>query len=49
MAYVPSNVNVYCAAYAGCLSGMVPSERQPTDSTPADYAANAIVAGAFAQ
>jgi hypothetical protein len=49
MAYVPVNLQMFCAAYAGALAGMGASDRVPTDNLPADYAGLASVAGAFAQ
>ena len=45
--YVPFNVNVYAAAFAGASSGMGISGRNITDNNPADYAGLMTVAGAF--
>lgn len=49
--YVPVNVNVYCAAYAGAFSGLAVSGRQLQNESPtsSNYVFLAAVAGAFAQ
>lgn len=49
MPYVPNNVNVFTAAYAGAIAGMGTSDRVPSDANAADYAGLALIAGAFAQ
>jgi len=47
--YIPSNLDVFTAAYAGAIAGMGVSDRVPTSPVYADYAGLASVAGAFAQ
>jgi hypothetical protein len=47
--YVPNNVLVFVAAYAGAVSGMVVAGRVLTSPVSAKYNAVAAVAGAFAQ
>src|SRR5208337_2137146 len=47
--YVPKQILVFTAAFAGALAGMGVSDRVPTDTTPTDYAGLTSVAGAFAQ
>lgn len=47
--YVPNNLFIFVAAYAGAISGMAVAEKVLTDEDPADYDAIAAVAGAFAQ
>ena len=49
MAYVPINLQMFCAAFSGALAGMGASDRVPTDNQVADYAGLASVAGAYAQ
>jgi hypothetical protein len=50
MVYVPNNVNVFTAAYAGAMAGMVVGARDVgTDAVTADYTTRAAVAGAFAE
>jgi len=46
--YVPNNDQVFTAAFAGCLSGITASGRNPTDTNPSDYLLATSVAGAFA-
>lgn len=49
MAYVPVNINVYAAAFAGAMAGIVvPNGAFITDPTSADYAPQAAVASAYA-
>jgi hypothetical protein len=48
MAYLPNNVNVYAAAFAGSYSAMAASV-PITDSVSADYSSVASVAAVFAQ
>lgn len=47
--YVPNDVSVYTAAYAGAIAGMGVSDRVPTSSNYPDYAGLASVVGAFAE
>jgi hypothetical protein len=47
--YVPNNVLVFIAAYAGSISGMAVAEKVLVKNNPIDYDAIAKVAGAFAQ
>jgi len=49
MAYVPNNIQVYMAAYAGALGGMGASDRILISSNPSKYSGIASVAGAYAQ
>lgn len=49
MAYVPSNVQIFTAAYSGCLAGMGVSDRVVKDTNAATYANLATVAGAFSK
>jgi len=49
MAYVPNNVNIFIAAYAGAISGMAVAQKVLIDEDPADYASISAVAGAFAK
>jgi hypothetical protein len=49
MAYVPQNLTVFTSAYAGCMSGLTASGRQPKDTVASDYAGYGFIAGAFAQ
>lgn len=49
MSYTPTNVAMYCAVYAGALSGMGASGRILTSQSPAAYIDPALLAGAFAQ
>src|SRR5579872_5852297 len=46
--YVPQNLDVFIAAFAGALSGMN-ADRWNTDSTAIDYAKLTAAAGAYAQ
>jgi len=47
--YVPNNLAIFTAAFAGALAGMGAANRVPTDSNPIDYTGQTNVAGAFAQ
>ena len=47
--YVPNNMSIFIAAYAGAISGMAVAEKVLTDEIPADYDAISAVAGAFAK
>lgn len=49
MAYVPQQISVYLAAFAGSLAGMATSIGPVSSSTPGDYQFLAQVADAFAQ
>ena len=50
MAYVPLNIPIYTAAFAGAMAGLgVPSGAFIIDPATADYATNASVAAVFAQ
>lgn len=49
MSYVPSNLQVFTAAYSGAIAGMVLGARSIKDTNAADYANQATIAGAFAQ
>jgi len=49
MTYNPINDQVYFAAYSGALAGMAVSDRVPSDSSAANQANVAAIAGAFAQ
>lgn len=48
MAYVPTNVAAYTAAFSGALAGMAVSG-WITDDTPANYQSVTTIAGAFAE
>lgn len=47
--YVPNNLAMFTAAFAGALAGMGASDRYPSETNPLDYAGLTNVAGAFAQ
>ena len=47
--YVPQNLTIFTAAFAGALAGMGSSGRVITDPIPADYSSYTDAAGAFAQ
>lgn len=49
MAYTPNNGNVYCAAFAGALAGIVASNRQLQSSSSTTYDTFCAVAQAWAQ
>jgi hypothetical protein len=50
MAYVPQNINVYSAAFAGAIAGIsVPNGAFVIDPVTGNYAGNANVAAFFAQ
>lgn len=49
MAYVPTNLQMFNAAYCGALAGMGASDRVPHDTNSVSYAGLAAIAGAFAQ
>jgi hypothetical protein len=49
MAYVPVNLDMFIAAYAGTMYGITANNAAITDPTVADYANAAIISGAFAQ
>lgn len=49
MSYSPSNVQIFTAAYSGCLAGMGVSDRVVKDTNAASYASLATVAGSFFQ
>jgi hypothetical protein len=49
VAYTPSELTVYTAAYSGAIAGCASSGRIILDGTPADYAGQAMISGAFAQ
>jgi hypothetical protein len=49
MAYVPNNISVFTAAYAGALSGMGIGAGILTDTTAADYAGICSIGLAFAE
>jgi hypothetical protein len=49
MVYVPQNLNVFTAAYAGAISGMIIGMRNLNDTVSTDYTTRANVAGAFAE
>lgn len=49
MTYIPQNVQIFTAAYAGCLAGMGVSDRIISSTNPLVYAGIASVAGAFSK
>ncbi len=49
MAYVPFNLSVYVAAYAGAIAGMGASDRVPSSTVVSSYAGLSATAGAYAQ
>jgi hypothetical protein len=49
MSYTPNDITVYTAAFSGAISGITVSGRVIVDDLPADYAKNALIAGAFAK
>lgn len=49
MSYTAKNIQIFTAAFAGCLAGMGLSDRQITDTDAAKYAGLAVTAGAFSQ
>lgn len=47
--YVPNNIYVYCAAFAGAIAGLASGGRYNTDPNANDYSQQSAAAGAYAQ
>ena len=47
--YTPNNLPIYLGAFQGAMAGMAASDRVPTSSLASSYAAQAVIADAFAQ